>query len=215
MEVRSRAWPVGGRVAAALALVIGGALALGLGPAPGPGSNPAGAATTIDAQGVALSPTATCGFGDIDITYAATSVDQQQVSFTAAGGAVLQERTTKAYQPAYQGTEHILANTTTPPAPGTVLAVRVVLGSAPPTASTAAEFIVAYRCDGTTNRDGGRNEVVWTCFGDLGACPTTADQALAAAAVPGAVPGAASPPASAYATPRPATAVRASPTFVG
>jgi hypothetical protein len=54
-----------------------------------------------------------------------------------------------------------------------------VLGSAPPTASTAAEFIVAYRCDGTTNRDGGRNEVVWTCFGDLGACPTTADQAVA------------------------------------
>jgi hypothetical protein len=194
-----------GRAVLLVAGLLASSSVLGLGPGAG---TPAGAAVPIDAQGVALAPTATCTYGDIDITYAARAVDQQTVTFTVAGGAVLQDRTSKAYKPDYQGTEHILATGSgAPPPAGTVLAVHVVVGAAPFSASTAVEFIVAYRCDGTANQLGGHNQVVWTCFGDLGACPTTADQAQAAAAVPGAVPGAASPPASAYAAPPPATPV--------
>jgi hypothetical protein len=200
-------------VAAVLAVVVGSGLALGLGPGPGP--TPAGAAVPIEAQGVALAPTATCGYGDVDITYDASAVEQQIVSFTTAGGQVLQDRTTQAYKPAYQGTEHILASANPAPAPGTVLAVHVVVGASPRSGSTAAEFTVAYRCDGTANQLGGHNQVLWTCFGDAGACPATADEAVAAAAVPGAVPGAAVAPATAYATAAVAAPVSASPTYTG
>lgn len=172
---------------------------------------PALAAPNVTANGVALAASASCAYGDVEIAYDASSVDQQAVTFTSTGGAVLQDRTTKAYQASFGGTERVLAEATAPPAAGTVVAVHVVVGSAPLTGSTAAEFTVAYRCDTTGNKGGGNNVVLWSCFGDLGACPRDADEALATAATPGAVPGAAAAPMPASV----ATPVIASPSFTG
>lgn len=177
-------------------------------------AGPARADASVEAKGVSLARSASCAYGDVDITYDGAGIERQAVTFSAAGGAVLQDRTSDAFRPEYAGVEHVLAEAASAPAPGTVLAVHVVVGAEPMTRDSAAEFTVIYRCDGTGNDRGGRNEVLWTCWGDLGACPTTADAGLKAAAVPGAVPGAAVAPIA----PLPAvaaTAVTARPSYTG
>jgi hypothetical protein len=177
-------------------------------------AGPAQAEASVDAQGVALARSASCAYGDVDITYQGAGIARQAVTFSAAGGTVLQDRTSDAFRPEFAGVEHVLAEAASAPAPGTVLAVHVVVGADPMTRDTAAEFTVVYRCDGAGNDAGGRNEVLWTCWGDLGACPANADAGLQAAAVPGAVPGAALapiPPLPAVA----ATAVTARPSYTG
>ncbi len=183
----------------------------------GGGAAPAGAAPAIEAQGVALAPSATCAYGDVDITYAAQDAQQQAVTFSTTGGAVLAQRTTNAYKRTFTGTEHVLTHATTPPAAGTVVAVHVVVGAPPLSGANAAELTIAYRCDPNRNDQGGKNTVVWTCWGDVGACPATADEALVVAQTPGAVPGAASPALAVASIPTavPAAAVTAAPTFSG
>lgn len=160
---------------------------------------PAGAAGPIVARGVALAGSASCGYGDIDITYDANGVDAQRVQFTAADGSTLHAFEDLAYDPNFHGTEHILSETKTPPPPGTVVAVNVLVGHLPPTAATTAHFFLLYRCDARSNDEGGTNAVLQTCVGDYGACPQTAKEALAA--------GPTSPPA--------ATPVVARPTYSG
>jgi hypothetical protein len=141
-------------------------------------SSPASAAGTIDAQAIALAPSASCLYGDVDITYAAAGVSDASVSFTAADGAVLDGYAGAAYQSDFSGTEHVLTQADEPAADGTILGVYVWVGTAPPSAGTTGEFFVLYRCDGSGGSGGGANEVLQTCVGPYGTCPQTAYDAL-------------------------------------
>ena len=148
-------------------------LALSAGPAGGQG------ATTVTAQGVTLQPSASCRFGDVDVTYAAIGAQTQSATFSAADGTVLATLDGPAYLAGYTGTEHVLTEATTPPAPGSVVAVYVAIGTTPPEAATTAEFFVLYQCDQDKTSDGGTNTVLATCVGAFGTCPRTAAEALA------------------------------------
>ena len=55
---------------------------------------------------------------------------------------------------------------------GTVIGTYASIGLAPLTAATAAEWFVLYQCS-----EAGENLVLYSCFGDLGDCPATADVA--------------------------------------
>lgn len=141
-------------------------------------SSPASAAGTMDAQAIALASSASCLYGDVDITYAAAGVSDASVSFTAADGSVLDTYAGAAYQSAYVGTEHVLTEADAPAANGTILGVYVWVGTAPPSAATTGEFFVLYRCDGSSESGGGNNEVLQTCVGPYGTCPKSAYEAL-------------------------------------
>ena len=185
--------------------VVGGVLA-----------DPAAANDRITAQGATMSPSANCTYGDIEVTYDASDVARQAVTFTSEDGTTLDSFETNAYQQTYSGLEYILSETATPAAAGTRLGVHVVIGTTPPQAATSAEFFVLYRCDGMANEYGGANEQLYTCYGDYGSCPATAVEAIAMmqSTTTTAAPASTStttgaPPAT------PATPVQANPAFTG
>ena len=159
------------RVLAPLVLVVVAVLV-----APGP----AGAQVQVVARGATLSTSASCAQGDIEIEYGGTGVDRQVTTFTAEDGRELHRYDVDAYAANHDGVEYILSQTRQPPAPGTLVAVHVTIGSSPADATTA-EFFVGYTCDAAPNDQGGTNEVVYTCFGAAGTCPTTAQELANAA----------------------------------
>lgn len=183
--------------AAVAALVVGAALGpfLAVGPA---GSQ---AATTVTARGVALQPSASCRFGDVDVTYAAQGAQTQTATFSAADGTELTTFDTAAYRADYVGTESILTEADTPPAAGTVVAVYVAIGTTPAQASTTGEFFVLYQCDSERSDRGGTNTVLATCVGPYGTCPTTAAEALAGFGNLVPAPGGSTPATPLVATP--------------
>jgi hypothetical protein len=190
---------------------------------------PASASSLVEAEAIALSQTATCSFGDVEITYSANGISRQAAMFTSENGDVLDEFETAAYQPDYDGTEFILTDAAAnraglpnpPPVPddGTVLGVYVTLGNTPPTAANA-EFFLLYRCDSVRNDRGGANEVLMTCVGDYGTCPQTAQEALTTPTT-GGPPTSTGGPTPEPGAPtiggpaRPATATAAVPKFTG
>ncbi len=185
--------------------VVGGVLA-----------DPAAANDRITAQGAAMSPSANCTYGDIQVTYDAADVAQQMVTFTSEDGATLDSFETNAYQQTYSGLEYILSETTTPAAAGTRLGVHVVIGTAPISETSAAEFFVLYRCDGNSNEYGGANEQLYTCYGDYGSCPATAVEAIAMMQSTTTTAAPASTSTTTGPTPAtPATPVQANPAFTG
>lgn len=128
---------------------------------------------------VALSKSATCTQGDIEITYDGTDVHRQVTTFSEQGGRNLHAYDVHTYAPNHSGLEYILSQTRQPPPPGTIVAVHVLIGETPPTVDTTAEFFIAYRCDPRRNDAGGQNVVVATCVGMVGACPKTAAEVAA------------------------------------
>ncbi|MFN8040762.1 MAG: hypothetical protein U0Q07_16230 [Acidimicrobiales bacterium] len=151
-------------------------------------ARPAMASSVVQPFGIALSISADCAQGDVEITYNANGVNRQAVTSTSQDGTVLDAYESAAYKPVYEGSEYILTgpNAIRPglpqprpvPAAGTAIGVYVTLGDTPPT-TTNAEFFLLYRCDTNRNDRGGNNVVLLTCVGDLGMCPTTAQEALA------------------------------------
>lgn len=138
----------------------------------------AGAAGTVNPQDVALSESASCRQGDIELIYTASGVDRQITDFTAADGTTLDHYDVAVYSSNHTDREYILSQTKQPPPAGTIVAVRVTIGASPPDAATG-EFLVAYRCDSVPNEQGGHNEVVATCVGLYGTCTRTAQQVAA------------------------------------
>lgn len=139
---------------------------------------PAGAQSSIDPQGAALSASASCSQGDIEITYTASGVERQITDFTSADGRTLHHYDVRVYSSNHRDVEYILSQTDAPPAPGTLVAVHVTIGSSPPDASTG-EFLVAYTCDATSNDEGGHNVVILTCAAMYGTCPKNAAEVAA------------------------------------
>lgn len=136
-------------------------------------------ADTPDAGSIELAPSASCRYGDVDITYAANGATRRRVTFTAADGTVLSEAEGASLGPDFSGTEHVLADATTDQPAGSLLAVHVTVGTTPPTTESTAEFFVLYRCTPASNTRGGANTVVQECHGPFGTCPTTAAGAVA------------------------------------
>lgn len=142
------------------------------------GASPASAASSVTARGVALAPSASCRYGDVDIDYAAAGAEAQTVQLSSDAG-VLAKFDVAAYKADYDGIEHILTQAKPPvPAPGTVLTVYVTIGTNPPASDTTAEFVISYRCTANGNDAGGANEVVSSCVGAYGTCARPTGPAL-------------------------------------
>lgn len=128
----------------------------------------------VDAQSAALSVSASCSQGDIEVTYAGEGLERQWTRFTEESGTDLHSYDVNVYSPSHRGLEYILSQTDQPPPPGTVVAVHVSIGESPPNRATTGEFFVVYRCDTLPNDQGGNNVVLDTCVGPYGSCPLTA-----------------------------------------
>ena len=140
---------------------------------------PASAQSTVDARSAALSSSATCTFGDIEITYTGTGVERQVTTFSEAGDVTHHYFDVWAYTHTHDGLEYILSQTEAPPPAGAVMAVHTTIGTSPPSAETTGEFIVVYQCDPLANAQGGNNVVLATCAGPYGTCFQTAEEYLA------------------------------------
>ncbi|MCC5952537.1 MAG: hypothetical protein JJU45_10635 [Acidimicrobiia bacterium] len=218
-----------GRRRRAVALV-GVLIALAVGP-------PVGAqdATSVTPDGADIAVSASCLQGDIDITYTAVGAERTVASFTDDAGRVLDGYDEVPFAADYSGTEHILLDAAPPvPTAGTVVGVYVMVGAADPTATTAAEFFVAWRCDTTGNDEGGSNEVLLACVGPYGSvprtvadaahlldgdapqdCPTTVDPLDPTTTTASPAGPATVAPAGPARPARPAVPVRAVPTYTG
>ena len=142
------------------------------------GAGPAVAAENIIATSVALSPDgADCTAADLDIGMDATATDTETGLVTNLAGEVLGEFEQAGDWDGFDGVEEGYGPAISPAqAEGTVIGSYASIGTAPLSSSSAAEWFVLYRCSNV-----GASVVLYSCFGDLGTCPTTAEEGAAAA----------------------------------
>ena len=142
------------------------------------GAGSASAAENIIATSVALSPTgADCTAAGLDIGMDATATDTETGLVTNLAGEVLGEFEQAGDWDGFDGVEAGFGPAISPDqAEGTVIGSYASIGTAPLSSSSAVEWFVLYRCSNS-----GENVVLQTCFGDLGTCPTTAEEGAAAA----------------------------------
>jgi len=138
----------------------------------------AAAASQVTATSVALNSSANCGDASLDLGMVSGFVDREYGRATDRRGAVLAE---------FESQSDTLDNLNgvfaryhidfEPDRPdGTIIGSYAYVGTTGPRTETTAEWFVLYVCDAR-----GANEVLHTCYGDYGTCPTSADQVLAAA----------------------------------
>lgn len=142
---------------------------------------PAGAATGITATSVALASTgATCARADLAIGMVATSTDTETGLITNAAGETLGQFNHFNDWAGQDGVYDGYGQPVSPAQPeGTVIGSYASAGTAPMSTASAVEWFVLYACSDTP----GGNVVLYSCFGDLGTCPTTAVEALALVAL--------------------------------
>ena len=125
------------------------------------------------AEGVALSATAGCTAGDLDITLTTLGAHSESWRATNLAGATL-------LVPVEQPTSlsNVVNRTSTfqmplllLQPPNTLIGSYAYVGETPPAPANTAEFFVYYNC---TSR-----EVLLSCVGPYGTCPQTAQQAAA------------------------------------
>lgn len=132
---------------------------------------PANAVQTITATSVALNA-GSCAGAAMDmgvtgddphhLTGLATSYGPNPESFSPAGA---------VHWPDGPWTRYWLADPGSALPEGSVIGLYATIGTAPDTAATTAEFFILYRCSF------GGPTVLQTCYGPLGTCPTTANEA--------------------------------------
>ncbi len=136
---------------------------------------PAGAAGTITATSVTLSAGDDCDSADLDIGLVSGVVDTETGMTTDVSGTVLDSFTQVSTN--LNNLDGVFdgygITTDGSPIDGSVIGTYASVGVAPLSAATAAEWFVLYRC-GT----GGTSTTLYSCFGDLGTCPSTAPEAL-------------------------------------
>lgn len=139
---------------------------------------PAGAATGITATSVDLSATgANCGRADLDIGMTVTSATTNETGLITneAGDTLGQFDNDNDWNP-FDGVYEGYGQPVSPDqAEGTIIGSYASIGTVPFTSSNTAEWFVLYACSDTE----GANVVLYSCYGDLGTCPTTAVEALA------------------------------------
>jgi hypothetical protein len=128
----------------------------------------AGAAGPAVATSVGLNAEASCDDADLDLGLVTGTVDTETGLATNLAGEVLNEFS----QPSGLDDENGIFDgygISASGDPGTVIGSYASIGVAPLTAASAAEWFVLYQCGPV-----GTNVVLYSCFGDLGTCPTTA-----------------------------------------
>lgn len=151
-------------LSAALALVAGVVVATAL---------PASANAALSATSVALDG-ANCGNADLAVGITDWTADNEAGLITNAAGDTLGSYDQSAGP---TGTAEVagIGQPVDPEQPdATVIGSYYTLGTTPLSSANTAEWFVLYSC-GTE----GDNVVLYSCFGDLGTCPTTAVEALA------------------------------------
>jgi hypothetical protein len=143
---------------------------------------PAHVHAAATAQGVALSATAGCNRGDLDITL--TTADAHIDSWLAtnlAGATLVQDQAATVGLATFTGTwsPYLIGRTgfLIGQLPGTLVGSYASVGETPPDASNTAEFFVFYNCS--------TRQVLYSCYGAYGSCPQTAQAAAALVAPPG------------------------------
>jgi hypothetical protein len=137
-------------------------------------AGPASAAANITATSVALNAGAGCDSADLDLGMVSDTVDNETGLITNAAGETLGQFDQPSSFSGYDGVFDGYGQPVSPDQPeGTVIGSYASIGTAPLSAATAAEWFVLYQCGS------GGNTVLLSCFGDLGACPGTAVEALA------------------------------------
>lgn len=164
--------------------------------------------TRVVARDAALSVSASCSQGDVEITYDATGMVRTAAQLTGEAGTVLDRYDEIPFTDDYSGLEYVLLDADPPGAPGSVLGAYVVVGAEQPTAATSADFFVAWRCDPLPDDEGGRNVVLLVCAGPYGTSPQTVPEALALLALD-------RPPADCTIPVEPATPLPATPRLTG
>jgi hypothetical protein len=141
-------------------------------------SAPAGAATGITATSVALSSEdANCTDADLDLGMVVTAPTTNETGLitNAAGDTLGQFDNDNDWNP-FDGVYAGYGQPVSPAqAEGTVIGSYASIGSVPFASSNTAEWFVLYECSDSP----GGNIVLYSCYGDLGTCPTTAVEALA------------------------------------
>ncbi len=127
------------------------------------------------AQGVALNTSAGCTNANLDITLTTSGATREYGLTTNEAGDVLGEFEQSTALGTFSGTYFGYGMPVDPDQPeGTIIGSYAYVGETPPSAADTAEFFVLYECS-----DSGANNVLDTCYGPYGACPQTAQQALA------------------------------------
>jgi hypothetical protein len=138
-------------------------------------AGPASAAGPAVATSVALSADADCTVADLDIGLVTGTVDTETGLSTNLAGDVLDEFSQNSNlddrDEVFMGYGIDASGD-----PGTIIGSYASIGAAPLTAASAAEWFVLYQCGAV-----GENLVLYSCFGDLGTCPTTASEGAVAA----------------------------------
>lgn len=140
-------------------------------------SAPAGAATGITATSVALNSGASCTGADLDLGMVVTAPTTNETGLITneAGDTLGQFDNDNDWNP-FDGVYDGYGQPVSPDqAEGTVIGSYASIGSVPFDSSNTAEWFVLYACSDTE----GANVVLYSCYGDLGTCPTTAVEALA------------------------------------
>ena len=141
------------------------------------GAGPASAAENIVATSVALSPDgADYAAADLDIGMDATATDTETGLVSNLAGEILGEFEGPGDWDGFDGVAEGYGQSISPAqAEGTVVGSYASIGR-PLSSNCPVEWFVLYRCSNS-----GANVVLLSCFGDLGTCPTTAEEGAAAA----------------------------------
>jgi hypothetical protein len=136
---------------------------------------PASANATITATSVALNANANCGDSSLDIGMTSGTVDTETGQKSDLNGVIgdsvfSQSSGFSDFDGVLEG--YGIGSSDLPD--GSLVGTYASIGEAPLTASSAAEWFVLYGCSTS-----GDNVVLYSCYGDLGTCPTTAVEALA------------------------------------
>lgn len=139
---------------------------------------PAKAATDVTAEGVALADGADCDDSSLDLTLTSGDIDREAGKASILDGTVegeFEQNSNSLDNSNSETFEGYGVDLDTERPDGTIIGTYAYLGDTPPTAAGTAEFFVLYGC----STSGASNETLYTCFGDYGTCPQTAEDANA------------------------------------
>jgi hypothetical protein len=136
-------------------------------------TSPALAVAAVTADGMVLGASAGCSNGRIDVTLTNNGAIRESWRATNLAGTTLTQGEGPSGFPSGTSTG-FFPQLFVPSQPAdTLIASYAYIGETPPDATNTAEFFVFYKCSLTGA------EVLLTCFGPYGACPQTAQEAMA------------------------------------
>jgi hypothetical protein len=121
------------------------------------------------AEGVALYSGADCDDASLDITLTTVGATREYGLSTLLDGTILDEFEQGTGIGDFSGTFEGYGISAGAP-DGSIIGSYAYVGETPPSAADTAEFFVLYQC-------GTNQQVIYSCYGDYGTCPQTAQEA--------------------------------------